>query len=1077
MQTAEDRKANSFTEDRPVENQNIPIDSLLRDLKERAKELNCLYAVIEITNQANLDQDEVMRKVIEVIPRGWQYPEICVARIEIGDDVYEPDGFLATPWEQSVDLIVQDDVAGKISVYYKEEVPPSPVGPFLKEERKLLGSIAEWLSHFILHRRLGEVFEQHREVDRVGGWAAILELLRRTNPQLLLRIARKMTNYLCWSGSKEAEKLLASFSPASVAAEPGDTDDANRPRPKEMVQGFLLRVDDVFRISLDFLGEKETLALVQRWIREDRSSFLVSVVENPASTHTEVVDALDRYYHLDPEGAELSPARDATFRVSMIRRFLTDQQQAINVAKYYFAVKDFQELLHRVVFPAGSHGKLGGKSAGVLLASAIVRELGKENELLRNVKTPKTWYLASDGILDFMYHNNLEDVIDQKYKDLGQVRQEYPYVVQVFKNSQFPSEILKGLSLALDDFGNVPLIVRSSSLLEDRMGTSFAGKYKSLFIANQGSKAERLFSVMDAVAEVYASVFSPDPIQYRAHHGLMDFHEEMGIMIQEVVGKRIGDYFFPAYAGVAFSSNEFRWSSRIKREDGLVRLVTGLGTRAVDRLSDDYPILFAPGQPDLHVNVTLEESIRYSPKNMDVINLQTNRFETIDIREFIKKYGEEFPESAQIVSILEQDRLRQPLGMHVDYSKEPFIVTFDGLRARTDFVKQIRLVMTTLQEKLGMPVDIEFASDGENFYLLQCRPQSYRPEIAPPVIPPDTPKEKILFSANKHISNGVVAGVSHIVYVDPDAYSEIGKRSELLAVGRVVGMLNKILPKRRFILMGPGRWGSRGDIKLGVSVSYADINNCSMLVEIARKKGDYLPEVSFGTHFFQDLVEESIRYLPLFPDDSDVDFNAAFFLKSENMLEYLLPEHSSLQNVVKVIDVTRTTGGLVLDVLMNDEVNRAVGILVPPTTPIEPLPKRRGIVSERRDNDEHWRWRQRVAEQIAALMDAERFGVKAIYLTGSTKNINAGPQSDIDLIIHIAGTKKQQEALMTWLDGWSSALSEMNFLRTGVKTDGLLDIHLVTDEDIRKRTSFAVKIGAVTDQARKLPLGPTRTLS
>jgi len=1050
----------------------IPIDNLLRDLKERAKELNCLYAVIEITNQPNLQQTEVMRKIIEVIPRGWQYPEICRARIEVGDDVYEPDGFQSTPWEQSADIVVQEEIVGKISVFYTQEVPGTADGPFLKEERKLLGSIAEWLNHYLLHRQLGEVFEQHREKEREGGWATILELLRRTNPQLLLRITRKMTNYLCWSGSKEAEKLLASFNPAFGYTDASTADDANRPRPKETVQLFLQKVDEVFRIALDFLGEAETLALVQRWIREDRSSFLISVIENPASSHTDVVDALDRYYHLDPEGTELSPARDATFRVAMIRRFLTDQPQAINVAKHFFALRDFQNLLHRVVFPAGSHGKLGGKSSGLLLASAILQNSIGDEELLKNVRIPKTWYLASDGILNFMYHNNLEDVIDQKYKDLGQVRQEYPYVVQVFKNSPFPPEMLKGLSLALDDFGDRPLIVRSSSLLEDRMGTSFAGKYKSLFIANQGSREERLVALTDAVAEVYASVFSPDPIQYRAEHGLTDFNEEMGIMIQEVVGRRIGDYFLPSYAGVAFSNNEFRWSSRIRREDGLVRLVAGLGTRAVDRLSDDYPILFAPGQPDLHVNVTLEESIRYSPKKMDVINLRTNTFESIDIREFIRKHGEEFPATPQIVSMLDQDRLRQPLGMQVDYSKEPFVVTFEGLKGRTDFVKKMRLIIAILHEKLGMPVDIEFASDGENFYLLQCRPQSYRPESAPAEIPRDVPKEKMIFSANKYISNGAIPGITHIVYVDPEAYSDLRERSDLLAVGRAVSMLNKILPKRRFILMGPGRWGSRGDIKLGVSVSYSDINNTAMLIEIARKKGDYVPEVSFGTHFFQDLVEESIRYLPLFPDDGDVQFNETF-LHSENMLTDLLPQYSSLQDVLKVIDVSRVSGGLVLDILMNDEVNKAVGVLGLPTVPVEPAPKRRGVIAERREADEHWRWRQHMAEEIAKLLDADRYGVKGMYLTGSTKNVNAGPQSDIDLIIHVTGTKKQQEGLMTWLDGWSQALSEMNFLRTGIKTQGLLDIHLVTDEDIRKRTSFAVKIGAVTDQARKLPLGST----
>lgn len=206
--------------------------------------------------------------------------------------------------------------------------------------------------------------------------------------------------------------------------------------------------------------------------------------------------------------------------------------------------------------------------------------------------------------MHFLHYNELEEVIEQKYKDIEEIRREYPHIVQIFKNSDFTSDFVNGVSVALDDFGDCPLVVRSSSLLEDQFGAAFSGKYKSLFIANQGTKSERLSALLDAVSEVYASTFGPDPIEYRAERNLLDFHEEMGIMIQEVVGTKIGKYFMPAYAGVAFSNNEFRWSPRIKREDGLIRLVPGLGTRAVDRLGDDYPILLAPGQPNLRVNVS-----------------------------------------------------------------------------------------------------------------------------------------------------------------------------------------------------------------------------------------------------------------------------------------------------------------------------------------------------------------------------------------------------------------------------------------------------------------------------------------
>ena len=144
--------------------------------------------------------------------------------------------------------------------------------------------------------------------------------------------------------------------------------------------------------------------------------------------------------------------------------------------------------------------------------------------------------------------------------------------------------------------------------------------------------------------------------------------------------------------------------------------------------------------------------------------------------------------------------------------------------------------------------------------------------------------------------------------MDPEGYSRLGDLSELRDVSRAVGSLNQILPKRQFILMGPGRWGSRGDVKLGVSVTYSDINNTAVLIEIARKKGNYVPDLSFGTHFFQDLVESGIRYLPLYPDDPGVVFNEPFFRKSENILARLLPDLAHLADTVRVIDVPDADG-------------------------------------------------------------------------------------------------------------------------------------------------------------------------
>ncbi|MCK4825287.1 pyruvate, phosphate dikinase, partial [bacterium] len=250
---------------------------------------------------------------------------------------------------------------------------------------------------------------------------------------------------------------------------------------------------------------------------------------------------------------------------------------------------------------------------------------------------------------------------------------------------------------------------------------------------------------------------------------------------------------------------------------------------------------------------------------------------------------------------------------------------------RTPFIRQLKAILDTLEECLGFPIDIEFASDGRHFHILQCRSQSYSENCAPAQIPSNPPKEQIVFSANKYISNGKTPDITYIVYVDPQKYSEIPDRESMVEVGRVVGYLNKLLPKHKFILMGPGRWGSRGDIKLGVSVTYSDINNTAVLIEIARKKGEYVPDLSFGTHFFQDLVEADIRYLPLYPDDEDVIFNEVFLTGSNNSLSELLPKCSKYTDIVHVIDIPAVCDGKILQILLNADMEQGLGLITTPS--------------------------------------------------------------------------------------------------------------------------------------------------
>ncbi len=1053
-----------------TENSTKPLNNLVDELKERAKELNCLYEVQETLTQPGINQDESFRRIINIIPPGWQYPEICVAQIKLGSKIYKSENFKITPWSQRSDIIVQDQIIGQISVNYLEEKPEVDEGPFLLEERRLINTIADQLGNHMLQNRLQDVFKKQVKngTEADAGWRVVLGLLKKTDPDLLITIARKMVHHLCDHGVKEAEGLWTLFS--SAYREDRDILETNFPYQFKVDREAVDTLDSVFDLAEKHLDEEMIFSSVQQWIREDQTGFLVNTLVQPNRSLNEILSALERFMQLANQGLELSESRKQSVQMALIRRLLSKHESYIQSAKKHVEIKDFHRLSKRIIYQSGSHGRLGGKGAGIFLAMEVINKALRNQSLFKKVNTPKTWYIVSDVIFSYIEQNNLEEIIEHKYLNMGEIRQEYPYIISVFKNAPLPPDIIKGLSVALDDFGDVPLIVRSSSLLEDQVGMSFAGKYKSLFVPNQGTKEERLASLADAITEVYASLFGPDPIEYRYEHQLIDHHEEMGILIQEVVGRRVGPYYFPAYAGVAFSQNEFRWSSRINKDDGLVRLVPGLGTRAVDRLTDDYPIMVAPGQPGLRLNNTLEETLRYSPRKIDVINLEKGGFESIEIDRLLKEYGQEYPCIKKLVSVISGDQARIPSGLGPDFENDKLVFSFDGLFSQTEFLSLIRSVLIELEEKLNHPIDIEFACDGEDFYLLQCRSQSYGSENIPADIPAAIPDDKIIFSGARYITNGTISNISHIVYVDPNAYSQISTREEMLDVGRAVSRLNQILTKRKFILMGPGRWGSRGDIKLGVNVTYSDISNTAALIEIAQKKGDYTPDLSFGTHFFQDLVESSIRYLPIYPNHKGIHFNREFLTENKNIFKDLVPDFAYLDNVIHVVDVKNSSRGLVLHILMNADKNLAVAMLDEEVETREKISANR-TRRERRIAEDHWRWRFQTAEQLAANLDPARFGVQGIYLFGSTKNATAGPQSDIDLIIHFRGTEEQKNDLDLWLEGWSLSLDEINRRRTGYATGGLLNIKFVTDEDIEKRTSYAVKIGATTDAAFPLPMG------
>jgi len=761
-------------------------------------------------------------------------------------------------------------------------------------------------------------------------WKIIIKLLQETDPELLGRLSRKMMNYLYRRKVKKISRIMEEYLPRQAdTMETGDMYGENQPAPRidyNIIEELTARV---FRLAEEVLDPEEISLALHRWMRYEKLRFLSLAAGRRDVPLGTLQDALDRY-EMMPQRSKKMEARDReSIIVDLTRRVFTDDLRYINTIRKHVSISDFVEVMNHTIGPFNGNGKVGGKAAGLFRARKILSTHQHAHSVLRNLKVPMSWYIASDAVLEFIRHNALEEMMAIKYAHPDEIRQEYQLLEQVFKHSVMPFSVMTGLEQALDNFGTTPLVVRSSSLLEDSSGAAFAGKYKSLFVANQGTRKERLDALVDAVLEIYASIFGPDPIEYRRERGLLDFNEEMGILIQEVVGTQIGKYYFPPFAGVAFSRNDYRWSPRIKSEDGIVRLVAGLGTRAVDRTGQDFPVLMSPGQPRLRINVSTDEMVRYAQKYMDVVNLEKGCLETVSIDAMIREHGSQIPCLPYMVSLYQDGEVQLSPGSMLNIQSRESIITFHNLLEKSPVPLFFKTALRILEDEIGMPVDIEFAygPDIHTPYLLQCRPQSIGRGSGDTTIPSGIDPQNILFTANRHIMSGACHGIQYIVYVDGKEYDKVESRDELLEIGRVIGRLNQALPHKKFILIGPGRWGSKGDIKLGVHVGYSDINNTAMLIEVAFVKMGHVPDLSFGTHFFQDLVEADIKYLPLYPDDDNVIFREDAFLQARNYLTDMIKGASGFGHIVKLIKVNELQTGSTLSVILNSESEKGIAFL------------------------------------------------------------------------------------------------------------------------------------------------------
>jgi hypothetical protein len=632
--------------------------------------------------------------------------------------------------------------------------------------------------------------------------------------------------------------------------------------------------------------------------------------------------------NMPPEERARAAARLQEIKVVLIRTIISDQLSYVNIAKDWFTITDLDYIKKRKI----GKGKIGGKSAGMMLAYRIIQEIGDE-DLVSCIQIPDSYFIGADIMYEFMARNGLMNWLDQKYKPEEQIRLEFPELRREFMGGELPPDTIDQLHKILQDVKSKPLIVRSSSLLEDNFGTSFAGKYESHFCPNQGGPQKNLEDLVGAILKTYASIFNPDALLYRRAKGLQNYDERMAILIQVVQGEVFDHYYLPFAAGVAYSRNLYRWSPQIQRDDGFMRLVWGLGTRAVDRTANDYARLVALSHPTLQPETSAKMLKRYSQQYVDVIDLAANAYQTLPVNSVLQK---SYPHLRYIAERDQGDYLtpiRSNMGMD---DLRGIVLSFNELFRRSSIAKRMTRMLQTLEKYYHSPVDTEFTLHivdpsatplQVNIAILQCRPQIHIKE-SEVQIPRNLREEDIIFSTSRMVPHGYLNAIRYVIFIPPEAYYKLPTAAERTTLGRWVSELNAHLENENFICVAPGRWGTSNP-DLGIHVGYGDIYNTRALVEITGQGIGPAPEASYGTHFFQDLIESQIYPLAICLDDPDASLNRTFFYNPPNVLSKYLPKANKMHECLRVIEIASFRPDHHMEIVMDNDKGIAVAFLAP----------------------------------------------------------------------------------------------------------------------------------------------------
>ena len=584
----------------------------------------------------------------------------------------------------------------------------------------------------------------------------------------------------------------------------------------------------------------------------------------------------------------------------MCNIMMTRDERLRVLVRKHFRPEDYFRIRDHMV----GTGMVGGKTCGMLLARAIIRNL---SPAISSVLEPHdSFYIGSDVFYTYIVDNDFWDLRVRQRTEEGYFRLAGE-LAERLKNGKFSGETQEQFTHILEYYGQDPYIVRSSSILEDGFDNAFAGKYESVFCANRGTPEERLEEFENAVRTVYASSAGLSALDYRKRRGLDRRDEQMALLVMRVSGSAYGSYYMPCAAGVGYSFSPYKFLNDIDSSAGMLRLVMGLGTSAVDRTEGSYPRLVSLDKPESTNFTTTAEKHRFSQRKAEAVDLKARTLNRIPLEElepvlpaFVKN------------QVLEHDAEAEASLRERGVWRDVCFISCLGLVRNCRMMEQMRQMMHLIQQEYGEPVDIEFTinvSENREYMinLLQCRPLQVLQDTGGITVPEDVPEENILLE-----TRGASMGLSRkirldmIVYVDPVKYYHLTypKKTEIAVL---IGKINWKYREqgKHMLLMVPGRIGTSSP-ELGVPTAFSDISGFDAICEMAESRAGYNPELSYGSHIFQDLVEAQILYMAMFPGTRTLHFRPELLNRLPNIISEI-PGGAEYRDTVCLADASGLT--------------------------------------------------------------------------------------------------------------------------------------------------------------------------